>query len=44
MVMGMNRRDHSKDRRVDGMIILKWILEVWIAFIWLRIGTGSRFL
>jgi hypothetical protein len=39
-------RDHSEDIGVDGMIILKRILEeqgwkMWIGFIWLRIGTSG---
>jgi hypothetical protein len=34
---------------VDERIILKWILErydgvVWTGLIWLRIGTGGKFL
>jgi hypothetical protein len=42
-------RSYSEDKFVDGRIILKWILgkygwEVWIGFIWLRIGTGGRLL
>jgi len=39
-------RDHPEDVDVDGMIILKWILEklcwkMWDGFMWLRIGTSG---
>jgi len=39
-------RDHLGHPSVDGSILLKWILRkygvrVWIAFIWLRIGSSD---
>jgi hypothetical protein len=42
-------RDHYEDIEIDGMIILKWIIEkwdemVWTGFIWLQIRTTGRFL
>jgi hypothetical protein len=41
-------KDKLEDRGVDGRMRLKRILVrlagVWIAFNWLRIGTGGRFL
>ena len=41
--------NHLEDRRVDGRIILKWILEkldrgAWTGSILLRIGTGGGLL
>jgi hypothetical protein len=38
-----------EDLGIDGMMILKCILgnsvgELWIGFIWIRIGTGGCFL
>ena len=40
--------DHLEDSDIDGIIILKWILEKWAGgmdwIIWLRIGTGGGFL
>jgi hypothetical protein len=41
-----NERDKSQDLRVDGRIILEWILKkldgrLWNGFIWLRIGTND---
>jgi hypothetical protein len=46
---GLNGDDHSEDLGEVENIILKWMSEklswrVWIGFIWLRIGTGSRLL
>jgi len=40
---------HLEDLVVDGKIILEWILrkqgrEVWIGFIWLKIGTSGGLL
>jgi hypothetical protein len=45
----LNGRDQLEDIHVDGRIILKWILGkyimgMWIGFIWLRIGTVDRIL
>jgi hypothetical protein len=42
-------RDHSDDKDVGGLAILKWILEredwmVWIGLIWFRIGTSGGYL
>jgi len=44
----LRERDHLEDSGVDGRIILRWIFtkwdaggEVWIGFIWLRMGTGD---
>jgi hypothetical protein len=42
-------RDHSEELRINGRIILEWILgklggKVWTEFIWLRIGTRSGLL
>jgi hypothetical protein len=42
-------RDHSEDLRVDGKIILKWILgkqveKVWNEFIWLMTETSGGLL
>jgi len=42
-------KNHLENQTVDGRIILKriirkWDLGVWTGFIWLRIGTGWRYL
>jgi hypothetical protein len=39
-------RDHLRDPRVDGRIILRWMFRkwdvgAWTGLIWLRIGTGG---
>jgi hypothetical protein len=39
----------SEDKGVDGRIILQWIIEkyggnLWIGFIWFRIGTSGGLL
>jgi len=41
----MMERDHLKDLRIDGSVILKgafkeWDGEMWTGIIWLRIGAG----
>jgi len=40
--------DHSEDLDVEGIIILEWTLgnygEMWIGFMWLRLGTSSGLL
>ena len=38
--------DHLEDPDLNGKIILKWILKIWVGeawsgLIWLRIGAGS---
>jgi hypothetical protein len=45
----MSERDHLEDPGIDGRIILrlifrKWDVGVWTGLIWLRIGTGGRYL
>jgi len=42
-------RDHLEYSGIDGRIKLRWIFkkwdwEAWTGLIWLRIGTGGRFL
>jgi hypothetical protein len=42
-------RDRPEERGTDGVIILKYILgkeglEIWIGYIWLRIGIGGGLL
>jgi hypothetical protein len=42
-------RDHLEYPGIDGRIKLRWIFkkwdwEAWTGLIWLRIGTGGRFL
>jgi hypothetical protein len=49
LVVNLKGRDHSEDLVVDGIILLKWILQkqvwrVWIGFTWLRLGTVDRIL
>jgi hypothetical protein len=39
-------RDISEDLRIDGRVIIKWILgnwgsKVWIGFVWLVLGTSG---
>jgi hypothetical protein len=41
--------DHSEDIRIDGMIILEWILgkwgeRAWTGCIWLKTGTSGGLL
>jgi len=41
------KRDYLEDLSVDGMIILKYVLnmcdgELWTRLLWLRIGTGGE--
>jgi hypothetical protein len=43
----LRERDHWREPRVDGRIILGWILrkwDVWTGFGWLRIEIGGRHL
>ena len=50
VLMGkLTERDHLKDPRLDGRIILTWIFRnldvgAWTGSSWLRIGTGGRHL
>jgi hypothetical protein len=42
----LTERDFLEDVGMNGKIILEWILgkydgEIWIGFIWLRIGTSG---
>jgi hypothetical protein len=44
---GLKAGNHSKDLEVDGRVILKRIVRknnVWIRYIWFRIGTGDGIL
>jgi hypothetical protein len=41
--------DHLENLSIGGKIILNWVIEkydgvVWIALIWLRVGTSGRLL
>jgi len=46
LVGSLKERDHLKDPRVDGRVILRWIFSkcdvgAWTKSMWLRIGTGG---
>jgi hypothetical protein len=49
ITVGRSEENHLGDLGIDERILLKWVLEkwgwmVWVTFIWLRIGPGSRLL
>jgi hypothetical protein len=49
LLVNVKGRDHLENSRVDGRIILEWILKkydgkVWNGFIWLGVGTGGGLL
>jgi hypothetical protein len=37
-------RDHWEDQGVGGWTVLKWILEIDLGLVWLRIGTSEGLL
>jgi hypothetical protein len=46
LVVKPEGKNHLKDPRVDGRIILRWIfrkwdVRAWTGLMWLRIGTGG---
>jgi len=45
----LRERDHLEDTRIDGRILLRWILRKWVGWawtglMWLRAGRGGRHL